>query len=179
MIMDLENIVRELTPGLLRYCTARTRDRSLAEEIAQESLVALITRWNRHGAPESPQAFLFAIARRKAARAMLSRRLLLPLQILVGSRDNAPDPEEAALRGSEYTTLARALEQLPARDREALLIVAVGGLKTEEAARVLGISESALKMRTLRARQRLHALMEDGNEYTRRQRARTTHAGSL
>jgi DNA-directed RNA polymerase specialized sigma24 family protein len=46
MIVDLENIIRELTPSLLRYCTARTRDRSLAEEIAQESLAALIMRWN-------------------------------------------------------------------------------------------------------------------------------------
>ena len=89
MIVDLENIIRELTPGLLRYCTARTRDRNLAEEIAQESLVALIMRWNNHGAPESAQAFLFAIARWKAARAMLRRRLLLPLQILAGSRDHA------------------------------------------------------------------------------------------
>jgi RNA polymerase sigma-70 factor, ECF subfamily len=164
MIVDLENIIRELTPGLLRYCRARTRDRNLAEEIAQESLVALIMRWNSHGAPESAKAFLFAVARRKAARAIFRRRLLLPLQILAGSRDHAPDPEEAVLHRDGYTQLARALEQLPARDREALLIVAVGDLNTSEAARVLGISESALKMRTLRARQRLHALMEDGNE---------------
>jgi RNA polymerase sigma-70 factor (ECF subfamily) len=167
MIVDLENIIRELTPGLLRYCTARTRDRNLAEEIAQESLMALIMHWNNHGAPESAQAFLFAVARRKAARAMLRRRLLLPLQILVGSRDHAPDPEETVLRRDGCTQLSRVLEQLPPRDREALLIVAVGGLNTSEAARVLGISESALKMRTLRARQRLHDLMEDGNGFAK------------
>ena len=124
MIVDLENIIRELAPGLLRYCTALMRDRSLAEEIAQESLAALITRWKRHGAPESAQAFLFAVARRRASRAMLSRRLRLPLRFLAGSRDNAPDPEEAALHRSEYKTLIRALEKLPARDREAVLIVA-------------------------------------------------------
>lgn len=106
MIVDLESIIRELTPGLLRYCTARTRDRGLAEEIAQESLAALIMRWNRYGAPESAQAFLFAVARRRAARAMLSRRLWLPLRLLAGSRDNAPDPEEAALHRSGCTTLA-------------------------------------------------------------------------
>ncbi len=167
MIVDLENIIRELTPGLLRYCTARTRDRSLAEEIAQESLAALIMHLNRHGAPESAPAFLFAVARRRAARVMLSRRLWLPLRLLAGSQDSEPNPEEAALRRSECTTLARALERLPARDREALLVVAVGGLKTSEAARALGISESALKMRMLRARQRLHALMGDGNEHSR------------
>jgi RNA polymerase sigma-70 factor (ECF subfamily) len=167
MIVDLENIIRELTPGLLRYCTARTRDRSLAEEIAQESFMALVIRWNRLGAPESAQAFVFAVARRRAARAIFGRRLLLPLQILAGRRDNTPDPEESALHRSECAALGRALEQLPARDREALLIVAVGGLKTSEAASVLGISESALKMRMLRGRQRLHALMGNGNEHAR------------
>ncbi len=167
MIVNLENIICELTPGLLRYCTARTRDRGLAEEIAQESLAALIMHLNRHGAPESAPAFLFAVARRRAARAMLSRRLWLPLRLLAGSHDNEPNPEEAALHRSEFTMLARALERLPARDREALLVVAVGGLKMSEAARALGISESALKMRMLRARQRLHALMGDGNEHSR------------
>jgi RNA polymerase sigma factor (sigma-70 family) len=167
VIVDLENIIRVLTPGLLRYCMARTRDRCLAEEIAQESLAALIMHLNRHGAPESAQAFLFGVARRRAARAMFRRRLWLPLRLLAGSRDNGPNPEEAALRRSECTTLVRAIAQLPARDRETLLIVAVGDLKISEAARVLGISESALKMRMLRARQRLHALMGDGNEHPR------------
>jgi len=164
MIVDLENIIRKLTPNLLRYCMARTRDRNLAEEIAQESLVALIMRLNNRGVPESAQAFLFAVARRKAARMLLRRRMLLPLQILAGNRDHSPDPEEAALHREGLSQMVRALEQLPACDREALLIVAVGGLRISEATQVLGISESALKMRILRARQRLHSLMEDGNE---------------
>jgi RNA polymerase sigma-70 factor, ECF subfamily len=167
MFVDLENMIRELAPGLLRYCLARTRDRSLAEEIAQESLAALIKRWNNRCMPESAQAFLFAIARRRAARVMLRRRFWLPLQSLERRRDDSPNPEEAVLRRSGYTKLVRALDHLPPRDREALLMVAVGDLSTSEAAQVLNISESALKMRMLRARQRLYALMEDGNENSR------------
>lgn len=177
--MDLENIIRELTPGLMRYCTARTRDRCLAEEIAQESLTVLVQRWIRHGAPDSPQAFAFAVARRRVTRAMLKRRVWLPLQFLIGIRDQAQDPEAKVLGKSEYAALARTLNRLPASDREALLMVTVGGLKTAEAARVLGISESALKMRTLRARQRLHALMEEEHEFARRPRSRATPAGSV
>jgi RNA polymerase sigma-70 factor (ECF subfamily) len=168
MVVDLENTIRELTPGLIRYCTARTRDRSLAEEIAQESLAALVQRWRRRGAPDFPQAFVFAVARRRATRAIFSRRLWLPLHLLAGSRDHAPDPEEVALGRSGCSTLLRAFERLSAGDREALLVVAIGGLKTSEAARVLRISESALKMRTLRARQRLRALMEDAHALSRR-----------
>lgn len=168
IIVDLENTIQELTPGLIRYCTARTRDRSLAEEIAQESLAALVQRWRRRGAPDFPQAFVFAVARRRATRAILKRRLSLPLQFLAASRDHAPDPEEAALDKSAQDTLVRAFERLPGGDRETLLVVAIGGVPTSEAARFLGITESALKMRTLRARQRLRALMEDGNAPSRR-----------
>jgi RNA polymerase sigma-70 factor (ECF subfamily) len=167
MVVDLEDTIRQLAPGLIRYCTARTGDRNLAEEIAQESLTALVQRCRAHVEPESPQAFVYAIARRRATRALLRRRLSLPLCILAESRDQAPDPEAAALGRSEYAILTRALEQLPGRDREALLVVALGGLKTPEAARALGISESALKMRMLRGRQRLRALLEDGHEPAR------------
>jgi DNA-directed RNA polymerase specialized sigma24 family protein len=56
------------------------------------------------------------------------------------------------------------LTRLPRRDREALLVVAVGGLGTHDAAEALGISVSAVKMRTLRARQRLRALLEAPHE---------------
>jgi len=162
--VDLEDTIRELTPGLIRYCTARTRDRNLAEEIAQESLAVLVQRWRKHTVPESPKAFVFAIARRRATRAVLRQRLRVPLRLLAESRDKAPDPEAKALGRSECAALARALERLPAHDREALLLVTLANLKIPEAARVLAISESALKMRMLRGRRRLRALLEDGHE---------------
>jgi len=168
MVVDLEDIIRELTPGLIRYCTARTHDRNLAEEVAQESLAALVHRCHMHTAPECPQAFVFAIARRRATRAVLRQRLWVPLRFLAERRDQAPDPEAKALEKSESAVLARALERLPVHDREALLLVNLGGLKIPEAAQALGISESALKMRMLRGRKRLRALLEDGHEPARR-----------
>jgi RNA polymerase sigma factor (sigma-70 family) len=163
MSVELETTIRELAPGLLRYCRARTHDPSLAEEIAQDSLVALVQRWRGSGPPTSPEAFVFAIARRRAGRVLRRRRLWLPLQLLAGARDRAPDPEATAVSRAECTILNRALDRLGSRDREVLLMTAAGGLKTSEAARALGISESALKMRTMRARQRLNALLENGN----------------
>ena len=164
MVVDLEDTIRQLAPGLLRYCTARTGDRNLAQDIAQESLAALVQRCSRHVVPDSPEAFVFAVARRRATRAILRRRLWLPLRLLASSRDRAPDPEATALGRCECAALARAIEQLPARDREALLLVALGDLKISEAAGTLGISESALKMRILRGRQRLRTLLENGHE---------------
>lgn len=168
MFVDLESAIRELAPKLIRYCTARTRQPSLAEEIAQESLSALVDRWRRHGPPDSPEAFVFAVAKRRAARVLLRRRLWLPLRLLDGRTDGSPDPEQRAMERSERDRLLRAIDSLPARVREALLLVVVADLPTREAARVLGISESAVKMRMLRARSRLSSLLEAENGTVRR-----------
>ncbi|HEV7667113.1 MAG TPA: sigma-70 family RNA polymerase sigma factor [Thermoanaerobaculia bacterium] len=158
--MDLERIVAELAPRLLACCFAWTRDRSLAEETAQEALTALVQRWRRFGPPECPEAFAFAIARRRAARARLKQRLLAPLSILFERRSPHRNPEDQAADRADLARVRTALAELSGRDRTALLAVAVAELPLAEGARSLGISVSALKMRLHRARRRLVQAME-------------------
>lgn len=136
----------------------------MAEEVAQESLTALVQRWRTLGPPDAPEAFVFSIARRRAGRALVRRRLWHPIEELFGARDGHPTPEERVLGASTRARLLAALAQLPRRDREALLMAAVGRLRTEDAAAALGISASAVKMRTLRARQRLRLLLGESDE---------------
>ena len=161
--MDLDSVVRELAPRVLRYAVARTGDASLGEDVAQESLAALVRHWRRAGPPESAEAFVFSIARRRAARAAVRRRLWLPLDHVFGSHDGAPDPEAMSVARAEHDRVRAALGRLPRRDREALLLVAVGEMSSAEAATALGLSASALKMRVCRARRRLTAELEDGH----------------
>lgn len=168
--MELDATVAELAPRVLRYCLGRVAAPEVAEEVAQEALAALVSRWRRHGPPESPEAFVFAVARRRAFRAGLRRRLLLPLAAWTDGHgdparamapiDPAPGLEEREVARGELALTLAALARLPARDREALLLVAAGGLATAEAARVLGLSPGALKMRVHRARKRLSELLE-------------------
>jgi len=162
--VDIESVVRDLAPRLLRYCLARTCDAVLAEEIAQDSLAALVQRWRNSGPPDSAEAFVFAIARRRAGRALLRRRLWVPIEGLVGNGDRSPSPESRTIGRSEQKRVLAAVSRLPRIEREALLLVTLGELSTEEAARILGISPSALKMRTHRARRNLAALLEDNRE---------------
>jgi RNA polymerase sigma factor (sigma-70 family) len=159
--MDLETAVAELAPQLLRYGLGRTGDSGLAEEVAQDALAALVERWRRLGAPDCPAAFAFAVARRRAGRALLRRRLLEPLQRLREVASRLPGPEESATVRAELGLVLAALRRLPRRDQEALLLVATGDLGTAAASRVLGISMPAFKMRLHRARQRLKQLLED------------------
>ncbi|MBE3072656.1 MAG: sigma-70 family RNA polymerase sigma factor [Acidobacteria bacterium] len=161
MSVDLEDIVGELAPRLLRYATGRTSDSGLGEEVAQEALAALVQRWRRFGPPDSPEAFVFAIARRRAGRAVLRRRLSLPLAVLALRPVMGPDPEAEAVSNATARKVRAALARLSRLDRESLLLVTAGDLRAADAARLLGISESGVRMRTLRARRRLAALLED------------------
>ena len=168
--MELEAAITDLAPRLLRYCRGRTGSAEVGEEVAQEALTALVRRWRLHGPPDSPEAFAFTVARRRAARTALRRRLFRPLDALLesGAEPEEDDPglEERAAARAELARTAAVLRRLPGRDREALLLVAAGELATAEAARVLGISPSAFKMRLHRARARLRDLLERHDERT-------------
>jgi RNA polymerase sigma-70 factor (ECF subfamily) len=163
-MMELESLVTDLAPQLLRYCMGRTGKPDVAEEIAQEALSALVQRWRRAGPPDNPAAFVFTIARRRSARMMVRQRLLVPLETLVNRSDGSRAPGDAALHRSELAVTRRALGRLSARDREVLLLVAAGELDLKTVAQLLGISLSAVKMRLSRARQRLTALVEVAHE---------------
>ncbi len=159
--MDLESTLGELAPRLLRYCRGRTANHQLAEESAQEALTALVTRWRRHGPPESPEAFAFVIARRRLQRQLWRQRWFEPLERVIDDRSPQPDPESSLMTRSNLQRTLGALDRLPRRLRDAMLLVAAGELDTESAAEVLGISKSALKMRVHRARQQLGKLLEE------------------
>jgi RNA polymerase sigma-70 factor, ECF subfamily len=162
--MELETAVKELAPQLLRYSLGKTGDAGLAEEVAQDALAALVQRWRRHGPPECPAAFVFAVARRRAGRLILQRRLLEPLHAWLDGRSSPlPGPEERATLRTDLGRTLAALRRLSGPDREALLLVGVADLGPTEGARVLGISVSALKMRVHRARKRLLQLLEEND----------------
>jgi RNA polymerase sigma-70 factor (ECF subfamily) len=68
----------------------------------------------------------------------------------------------AALRRDELRNRVRAaLDRLPERDREVLVLRHLEQLSTSETAEVIGASEGAVKMRLLRAAQRLHQLLHE------------------
>ncbi len=161
--VDLDGVLDELAPRLLRYAIGRTSDHGLGEEVAQEALTALVQRWRRHGPPDSPEAFAFAVARRRAGRAVARRRLWLPIEAIGLRPATTPDPEDEAMSNAAARAVRAALSRRSRRDRESRLLVTAGELDTAGAARVLGISESGVRMRTMRARRRLAALLETGN----------------
>ena len=156
----MEDTVSSLARPLFRYCIARTGRVSTAEDVAQEALAALVSRWRRLGPPDSPEAFVFSIARRRARRAQARRLIFSPLEALAGHRDDHADPEAETEIRARLRAVGSALRRLSPSEREAILLVAAGELTQTEAAKVLGISDSAMRMRVQRARKRLRTLLE-------------------
>jgi DNA-directed RNA polymerase specialized sigma24 family protein len=77
---------------------------------------------------------------------------------------NRDDPEDVVAETFHVAWRRRELVELPAtlpdHEREALLLVAWDDLSAEQAARVLGISAGAVRVRIHRARKRLQAVKE-------------------
>jgi RNA polymerase sigma factor (sigma-70 family) len=158
--MDLAKVTADLAPRLLAYLYARTGNRALAEDLAQDALVALVQAWGRRGPPDSPAAFVFAIAKRRAWRALARQAVLSPLDALSGRRDAALAADVTLERRETVHAVLRAIRGLPRRDREVLLLSATGELRIADIATVTGATPAAVKMRLSRARQRLNAIQK-------------------
>lgn len=158
--MELDDVIADLAPRLLAFCRGSFRDPDLAADAAQEALAALVDRWRRLGPPESPSAFVFAVARRRAGRWFGRRRAEESLDGLAERAEAEPPIDETLAIREEFAAMTAALARLRRRDREALLLVAVAELPHAEAARIAATSVGAFKMRLSRARRRLAALLE-------------------
>jgi len=155
----MESVIEELAPDIIRFCRGLAGGAEAGDDVAQEALTALIRRWRKSGAPDSPASYAYAAARRIDRRRRWRRRLFTPLE--PWAADRAPAAEAEALeRGVALREALEALHCLAPGDREALLLSAVSGLGVEEASRCLGLSASAYKMRVHRARARLASRLE-------------------
>jgi RNA polymerase sigma factor (sigma-70 family) len=159
--MDLEEVARRLAPRLIAYALGRTGCRGTAEDIAQDALIALVRRWRHAGPPQSPDAFAFAIAKRRAGRAILRRALTSPLDVLRGIARDERGVDRAYEDRVDLGIVLATLRTLPRADREALLLRLVGDLPFADIAVLMNTSPAAVKMRISRARRRLAASLPE------------------
>jgi len=148
-----------LIAGLARM----VRDVGLAEELAQEALVAALERWPESGVPDNPGAWLMAAAKNRAID-LLRRRKLLERKHEEAGRDveeamDAPDLD-SALDDQVGDDLLRLVfiachPILSAEARVALTLRLLGGLTTEEIARAFLVPEATVAQRIVRAKRTL------------------------
>jgi RNA polymerase sigma-70 factor, ECF subfamily len=148
-------LFESMRPDLLRFAQWLARDRSIAEDIVQE---ALLRAWRSRDAlkdPAAARAWLLTIVRREHARLYERKRLEL-----VSLEDALEIPDAAATAGAdaELLTLRYAIMKLPIEYREPLVMQVLGGFSTEEIARELGLTNTAVLTRLFRARHKLRGL---------------------
>ena len=142
------------------------RDVGLAEELAQDALVAALEQWPESGIPDKPGAWLMGTAKHRAID-LLRRRKRLELKYdemgheLLGAQREISEREfEAAIDDNVGDDLLRLIfvachPVLPTEARVALTLRLLGGLTTEEIARAFLVSEPAVAQRIVRAKRAL------------------------
>ena len=130
-----------------------TRNRSEAEELAQEAFVRVLERWDRVSVMDDPHAYLFRTAM-NAFRTRYGRALLAAKRTM---RITPADDAIAAIE--ERDAIVRALAQVSPRQRAAVVLTDLMGFPSEQAAQMLGIRPSTLRMHTSRARAALKETM--------------------
>ncbi len=140
-------------------------DVGLAEDLAQDALVAALERWPESGVPDNPGAWLMATAKHRAIDQLRRRSLLTRKHEQLGHELEARQEEavpdlDAAIDDHVGDDLLRLMftacpPVLPTEARGALTLRLVGGLTTEEIARAFLVPTATLAQRIVRAKRTL------------------------
>ncbi len=136
-------LLDELARLLRAYYARRAPPGLDAEDLVQETLIAVHTRRATYDAGQPFTAWAYAIARYKLIDALRRARLHLRSPIEAADDLFVPPGAEAAMASRD---LDRALAALPARTQALIRDTRIAGLSTREAAARAGISEGAAKV---------------------------------
>jgi len=133
--------------------TRLVRDVGLAEELAQDALVAALEQWPASGVPDNPGAWLMAIAKRRAIdHIRRARRLESKQEQLAHELDQPAEPDRDDVLRLIFITCHPVL---PTAARVALTLRLVGGLTAAEIARAFLGTEQVIAQRIAAAKRTL------------------------
>jgi len=141
------------------------RDVGLAEDLAQDALVAALEQWPKSGVPDNPGAWLMATAKRRAIDALRRHSMLERKHEQLGheleARQEMAAPDlDAAIDDDIGDDLLRLIftachPVLSTEARVALTLRLLGGLTTDEIARAFLVAEATVAQRIVRAKRTL------------------------
>jgi RNA polymerase sigma-70 factor (ECF subfamily) len=141
---------------LFNFLARLSRRRDVAEDLVEETWLRLVARAPRLDRDTRLGPFLFTVARNLYVSHCRSRLVedshAVGLIGLWPIGSPSPSPFESAVASEAGRHIETALASLPVAYREALLLVAVEGLRPGEAAGVCGITPEAMRQRLSRAR---------------------------
>jgi len=155
----------ELNTRLFNFLARLSRRREVAEDLLEETWLRFVDHAHRLKPDTRLGPFLFTVARNLYVSYCRSRQLedahtagMIGLWPLGTPR---PSAFETSVANETAARLERAIAALPAVYREAILLVAVEGMKPAEAAAVCGVSSEAMRQRLSRARAMIAGQLEE------------------
>lgn len=158
----VEAVWRREAARLIAGLTRVVRDVGLAEDLAQDALVAALEQWPESGVPDNPGAWLMAVARRRGVDT-IRRRVTLERKVeqlgheLTESENPMDDIEiETTVQDDVLRLMFTACHPVLAPDaRVALTLKMIAGLTTEEIARAYVVPTPTMAQRIVRAKRAL------------------------
>ncbi len=144
--------------SLVRLATLLVHDISTAEEVVQDSFVALHAGLHRLRDSEKTLSYLRAAVVNRA-RSVLRHRVVVDRNAPKPPPD-MPSAEHGAMALLERSAVVAALRSLPERQREVVVLRFYGDLSEAQIAAAMGITRGAVKSHTSRAMSSLRSVLE-------------------
>ncbi|MFI2351336.1 RNA polymerase sigma factor [Streptomyces sp. NPDC019443] len=156
----VEAVFRIESARIIAGVTRIVRDVGIAEEIAQDALVAALEQWPESGVPDKPGAWLMATAKHRAIDLVRRKETYARKLAEVGrTLEDVPPPEPADAEDIDDDLLRLIFTAchpvLSTEARIALTLRLLGGLTTEEIARAFLATEPTVAQRIVRAKRAL------------------------
>ena len=151
--MDIERLVGQYYKRLCIYALHFVPDEAAAEDIVQESFVAL---WQNSECVRDVRAYLYAAVRNRCLNHIRRKNLVSAGDVPDDYADE--DPVESSEQGAR---LWSALDALPGRMRQAFLLSKRDGMRYEDIALQLGISVHTVRNHIAKASRKLRRLLDD------------------
>ena len=148
-------LCQSLRPDLLRFAFWLSRDRTLAEDVVQETMIRAWKAQDSLLDEGAAKPWFLTIIRREYARTFERKRFVtVDVEELIAKEE----PMLAAADDQELVELRAAIFKLPSEYREPLVLQVLMGYSTAEIAAELELSNAAVLTRLFRARKQLRAM---------------------
>ena len=137
------------------YLLRMLRDTELAADLTQDAFVKAYKAYDALQKPENARAWLYQIAHRVALDDLRRRRIVRFVPLVGEARTTTPSAEHLVMEARLSGDLQRALQKIPERQRQALLLAELHDMTGLELAAALGVSHVAARALLTRARESL------------------------
>jgi len=159
---EFRNQLQEIIPSLRAFARGLCGNRELADDLAQEAMMRAWAARDSFEPGTNFRAWMFMILRNHFYTTIRKNSRMTSWDPEAAERILVQEPGQQ--HAIHMTDVEKALQQLPAEQREMLLLVGAGGASYEEAAEIAGCALGTVKSRLARGRMALAAIINGPDE---------------